>query len=336
MKYAATHLLPLLKSTYTEWGKDKAPIWGAALAYYTVFSLGPLLLVILAITGLFFGREAVRGDIFNQMKSFLGPDGAKTIELMIKGASKPTNGIIASLIGLITLILGASGIFGQMKQALNFIWKVQTKPHAGIMKILMDRFINVSMIGVICFLLLVSLVASASVSTLSTLLGGILPFPPILIEIINFLVSLSVTTVLFTLIYKVLPDIELPWQPAWVGGIFTALLFTLGKTLIGLYLGQGMLSSSYGAAASLITLLVWVYYTSQILFFGAEFIKSFVKDQGIMILPSKNAELTTHDDLKNEKMPQIKAALTKHSPLIASFFSGFVLELVSRIKNKSK
>jgi membrane protein len=335
MKYVFTHFFQLLKQTYKEWQEDKAPMWGAALAYYTVFSLGPLVLVILAIAGFVLGPSAVKGEVFHDLKGFLGADGAKLIETMIKGASNKNSGIIASVIGIITLLLGASGIFGQMKAALNFIWKVETKPNAGIKGILLDRFTNLSMIGVICFLLLISLVASSATSVLSAYFLNLLPFSPIFIEIINMLISFVVTAVLFMLIYRVLPDVELPWNIALIGGAFTAILFTIGKTVIGLYIGHGSLSSSYGAASSIITLLVWVYYSAQILLFGAAFTKTYVKERGIHVNPSKLAMYTENLNQQIEGN-QFATNMKELRPLVGFFLSGFIAEIISRSWKKKK
>ena len=303
MNYVFSHFLPLIKRTYNEWQEDKAPMWGAAIAYYTVFSLAPLLIVILAIAGFILGPEAVKGELFAGLQSFLGADAANLIQTMIKGASKKESSIISAVIGTITLLLGATGIFGQMKESLNFIWKVKTKPTAGIKALLIDRFTNLSMVGVVCFLLLVSFVASSATSIIAQYFLNFFPFSPFIIEAINFLISFLVTAVLFTLIYKVLPDVEVPWNVSWIGGVFTSILFTIGKTIIGVYIGSAGLSSSYGAAAALITLLIWVYYSAQILLFGAAFTKAYVAERGITVPPSK---LAIYTDNLNEEIEAIQ------------------------------
>lgn len=333
MMFVVSHFFPLVKQTYNEWQEDKASMWGAALAYYAVFSLGPLLLVILAIAGFIVGPEAVKGELFHDLRGFLGSDGARFIETVIKGASKRSTGIIATIIGVITLLLGASGIFGQMKEALNFIWKVKTKPSAGIKGLLIDRFTNLSMVGVICFLLLISLISSSVTSAIATYFLHYLPFSPVILEGINILISFLVTSLLFTLIYKVLPDVKLPWNVSWLGGIFTAVLFTIGKELIGLYIGRGGLKSSYGAASSIITLLLWVYYSSQILLFGAAFTKVYAREQEISTPPSN---LAMHTDTELVEEEALAKQMKDMRPVIGFFLSGFVVELMSRLWHKKK
>lgn len=287
-----SQLPSLLKETASEWSKDKISMWSAALAYYTIFSLSPLLLVVIGIAGFVFGADVVQTSIYNQLNGLIGDAGALLIENMVRNASKPSQGILATVIGTVTLLLGASGVFGQLEAALNHIFKVAPKPGAGFLRTIMNRVLNFSMVLVIAFLLLVSLVLSAGLQALQQFLSHLLPIPGIFLSVINFGVSLAVITILFALLYKLLPDVKLTWRDVFIGGAFTSLLFTIGKTLIGIYLGRSSLSSTYGAAASMVIILLWVYYTAQIVFFGAEFTKMYVLRTEKGLKPDRFAEIT--------------------------------------------
>lgn len=260
--------------------EDTIPTWSAALAYYTAFSLAPLLLIVLSIAGLFFGREAVKGELFNQIQGFVGKEGASYIQETLQQSSKTENNIFSTVLGTITLILGAMGVFGQMEQTLNHIFHAPKRKKPGVFSFITNRLLNFSMVLVIGFLLVVSLVSSAAVAAVSTMLNSIIPFSPIIGEILNFLISFALMTFLFALIYKILPDVKLSWKPVFKGAALTSLLFTIGKTVIGLYLGSSGLDSTYGAAASLAVILIWIYYTAMIFFFGAEFIKALQQKNG--------------------------------------------------------
>ena len=272
-------LWQLLRDAFRDWSEDKAPRLGAALAYYTVFSLAPLLVLVIGIAGLVFGDEAVRGEVQSQMRGLLGANGARAIEDMIAGARRPESGTAASLVGMVLLLVGASGVFGQLQDALNTVWEVEPKSGRGIWGIVKDRFLSVTMVLGTGFLLLVSLVLSATISAASHRLGLPNGFT-IAAHLLDAVLSFSVVTVLFALIFKLLPDAVIAWRDVWLGAAMTALLFVVGKTALGLYLGYADVGSTYGAAGSLIVVLVWVYYASQIFLFGAELTQVYANRYG--------------------------------------------------------
>lgn len=281
-------IIPLFKDTFTEWSEDKASRLGASVAYYTVFSLAPLLVVVIAITGLVFGEKAVRGEIFGQIQGLLGADGAQMVQTMIANASKPSTSIIATVIGIVTLLLGATGLFGELQDALNTIWEITPKPR-GILTTLRERVVSFGMVIGIGFLLLVALVISAGVSALGHFLGGALPVSEFILQVIDFAISFGIVTLLFAMMFKVLPDAEIGWRDVWIGAMVTSLLFVIGKLLIGLYLGHSGTATTYGAAGSLVVLLLWVYYSAQILFFGAEFTQLYANRYGSRVKPAPDA-----------------------------------------------
>ena len=287
-------IFSILKKTASDWLEDQAPTLGAALAYYTVFSLAPLLIIAIAIAGLVLGQEAAQGQIFNQLRGLLGEESGKAMQEMVQSASaKPASGVTATLIGVVTLLFGASGVFGQLQTSLNTIWEVQPKPGRGIWGILRDRILSFGFILVVGFLLLVSLLLTAGVALVAEWFGGMFPGMEILTQIVNFVLSLVIITLLFAMIFKFLPDAKIAWHDVWIGAFITALLFTIGKLALGLYLGKSGVESSYGAAGSLIVLLLWVYYSSQILFFGAEFTQVYANRFGSRVAPAENAVAVT-------------------------------------------
>lgn len=280
----------ILKETVAEWNEDNVPLLAAALAYYTIFSLAPLLLIAIAIAGTVLGEEAARGEITGQIQGAVGPVGAKAIEMMLQNASQPgSGGTIATITGVVFLLFGASGVFGQLQTALNTIWEVKPKPGQGIVSFLQARFLSFAMVLVIGFLLLVSLILSALLAAVSNFFGSFLPGFIIVGQVLNFVISFGVVTLLFASIYKFLPDVKVPWKNLWVGAAVTALLFNIGKFLLGLYIGNSSIDSTYGAAGSLVVLLIWVFYSAQILLFGAEFTQVYSKYRGAPIVPSKHA-----------------------------------------------
>lgn len=270
----------LLKDTYTEWSADKAPRLAAALAYYTIFSLAPLLIIAIAVSRLVFQQSSAQSQLLGQIQGVVGQEGTALIETMLTSASKPASGIVATLIGLVTLLLGAMGLFGQLQEALNTIWNVPTASGQGMMHLLKNRFLSFIMVLGIGFLLLLSLVISAVVSALDAFFAGALPGWVYIAQILNFVISFGIITLLFAMIFKFLPDIKIAWRDVWLGAIVTSLLFTLGKWLIGWYLGQGSAASIYGAAGSLVILLLWIYYSAQIMLFGVEFTQVYAKRFG--------------------------------------------------------
>jgi len=280
----------LLKATAFEWLDDQAPTLGAALAYYTVFSLAPLLIISIALAGLVFGAEAAQGQIFDQLRGLLGDASGKAMQEIVQSASaEPKAGVVATVIGFVTLLFGASGVFGQRQASLNIIWGVQPKPGRGILGIIRDRSLSFGFILVVGFLLLVSLLLTAGIAFVGKQFGAMVPGMEALIQILNSILSLAVITLLFGMMFKILPDANIAWRDVWIGAFITALLFTLGKFALGFYLGRSGVASSYGAAGSLIVLLLWVYYSSQIVFFGAEFTQVYANRFGSHVTPSSNA-----------------------------------------------
>ena len=294
----------LLKETYNDWSEDKAPRLGASLAYYTVFSLAPLLLIIISIAGLAFGQEAVEGRIVGQLGGLVGEDSAQAIQSMIQSARKPQTGVIATGIGLATLLFGASGVFGALHDALNTIWEVEPKPGRGVLGMIRDRFVSFTMVLGVGFLLMVGFVVSAALAAVSSYLGGLLPFPSFVLQLLNIIISFGGITLLLAMIYKILPDVEIRWSDVWIGAAVTALLFTIGRFVLGLYLGRGTFGSAYGVAGSLIIVLLWVYYSAQILFFGAEFTQVYANKYGSRVVPAPDAVPVTEEARARQGMPR--------------------------------
>jgi membrane protein len=280
----------LLKESFKEWMDDDALDLGAALAYYTIFSLAPLLLVVIAVAGFFFGREAIQGQLVGQIEGLVGRQGAEAIQTMVANAGRHGSGVLATMIAVVTILLGATGVFGQLQKTLNRIWDVEPKPGLGVKGLLKARALAFGMILGVGFLLLVSLVVSTALTALGSYLSGLFPGGAVLLRILNLVLSFAVVVLLFAMIYRVLPDVEISWKDVWAGAAFTAVLFTIGKFLIGFYLGHSSVASVYGAAGSLVVVLLWIYYSSQILFFGAEFTQVYARQYGSQIVPSKNAQ----------------------------------------------
>lgn len=276
----------LLSATYKKWAKDHAQSLGAALAFYAIFSLAPLLLIVIAIAGSVFGQEAAQGQIIGQIQGLVGEESANAIQSMIEEVRKPATGIIATVLAMVMLLLGATGVFAQLQEALNTIWSVEENPGESLWKLLKDRFVSLMAVLGTGFLLLVSLVVSAGLSAVGAALGNFLPVPGFVLQIINFFVSFAIVTFLFAMIYKLLPDISIQWGDVWIGAIMTSLLFTIGKFLIGLYLGKSDVGIAYGAAGSLVVVLIWVYYASQIFLFGAEFTAVYAHSRGSRLASS--------------------------------------------------
>ena len=284
----------ILKVTFSKWNEDHAQGLGASLAFYTVFSLAPLLLIVIAIAGLVFGQEAAEGHIIGQMQGLVGEESAQAIQSMLAQVRQPSSGLIATGLAFVTLLFGASGVFAQLQEALNIIWKVEAKPGLGIIQTLKARFISfVTVLGT-GFLLLVSLVLSAGLAAMGDRLEALLPAPEAILQAINFFVSFMVITLLFAMIYRVLPDVAIQWNDVWVGAGITSLLFTIGKFLIGVYLGKSEVGLAYGAAGSLIVVLLWVYYASQIFLFGAEFTAVYAASHGSRLQPTEHGR-PAHD-----------------------------------------
>jgi membrane protein len=295
----------LLKESFAEWNKDKASRLAASLAYYTVFSLAPLLIIVIAIAGAVFGEAAAREQLVGQMEGLLGSEGAEFVETAIQNANRPgeNSGFIASIVSIAILLFGASGVFAQLQDALNTIWEVTPKPGASIWEMVRKRILSFGMVLGIGFLLLVSLVISAVLAALNAYMSGLLPGFDGLWQVVNFAIAFGVTTLLFAMIYKFLPDVKIAWGDVWIGAAFTSLLFSIGRSLIGLYLGQSGFASAYGAAGSVIVILAWVFYSAQILFFGAELTQVYARRYGSKIVPDEHAVAITEDARAEQGIP---------------------------------
>ena len=332
----------LFKETFKEWNDDKASRLAAALSYYTVFSLAPLLIIVIAIAGAVFDEAAATDAISKQLSGLVGPAGAEFIETTIQNADKPREASIASLISVIVLLFGASGVFAQLQDALNTIWEVQPKPGLGIMNILRERFLSFTMVLGVGFLLLVSLVLSTVLSALVAYFSNLLPGVDFIWQILNFIIGFAVTTILFGLIFQVLPDVKIAWSDVGIGAAITSLLFTIGRFVLGQYLGNSSFSSTYGAAGSLVVILAWVYYAAQILFFGAEFTQVYARRYGSQIVPTDNAIPLTKDARANQGMkrtgtdqPEQSSQNKSASPnLISRLFRRFTQP--KRLKRRRK
>jgi len=259
----------ILRETVASLLANNTPRMGAALAYYTVFGIAPIFLIVLHVSSIWFGEEAARHELFGQLQGLVGTEGGKAIESIVTAAaSKPQTGWWATCLAIVTLGVAVTGVFVELQDALNTIWQVKRPPGRGILQFVKDRLLSVAMVFGIAFLLLVSLILSAGLSGLGRFING--AGEQWFWSALNFTVSLGIITVLFAMMLKVLPDVKIAWRDVWLGGFITALLFNLGKFLLGLYLGWGSVTSAYGAAGSLVIILLWVYYSAQILFFGAE------------------------------------------------------------------
>jgi membrane protein len=295
------HLFSLLKESYTGWNDNDPFRMSAAMSYYAIFSLPGLLLIVVSVAGFIFGEEAVQGEISNQISNMIGPDAAKSVEDMVASVHQNESSVWATIIGAATLIFGATGVFYQLQQSLNIIWEVQVKKEEGIKKLLIDRITSFGVILAIGFLMLISLVLTAGLSALSDFIMENLPSYLIYVfYIAEFLVSYGIITLLFATIYKVLPDVNIEWKTVWVGAAVTAALFVIGKFALGIYFGKSDPASAYGAAGSLILILLWVSYSCLILFFGAEFTQVYARRYGHSIEPTSHARRTASYILEHQ------------------------------------
>ncbi len=272
MAGALGEVTTLLKETVMRWTEDKASTLAAALAYYSLFSLAPLVLIAVAVAGLVFGQQAAAGQLYAQLAGLISDAGAKTVQDLVANLHQERGGgVVATIVGLATLFFGATGVFAQLQDSMNTIWKAKPPTTSGILDFLRVRLVSFSMVLGVGFLLLVSLVLSAILAAVGDYLGGFLPGGAAVTQALNATVSLVVVTLLFAMIYKILPDTYVAWRDVWLGALVTSLLFTVGKSAIGFYLGKASVASSYGAAGSVVILLLWVYCSAMILYFGAEF-----------------------------------------------------------------
>ena len=282
----------LVRATFGDWYEDRAPRMGAALAYYTIFALTPGLVIVMALAGFFLGPGA-ESQIIEQFRGLIGAEGAKAIEATMRSARAATPGTVELALVIATLIVGLWGVFGELQDGLNTIWGVTPKPGRRLREIVRDRFWSFAMVVGTGFLLLVSLVMSAWLAAMGTYVSYLLPAPALALEAANSLISLAVITGAFALIFKLLPDVRVAWRDVWLGAAVTSLLFTGGKFLIGLYIGKSAVASAYGAAGSLVVIVVWVYYSAQILLFGAEFTKVWTRRRGSGFKVEKTAKPVT-------------------------------------------
>lgn len=284
---------PLLKAAFDDWLEDGALRLSAALAFYSVFSIAPLLVIAIALASVFLGEEAVRGQVQAQLQGYIGPEAAASVEAMIKSSSTPAKSWGGAIVGFGSLLLGASGVFAQLKDALNTIWEVRPNPSAGVFGMIHEKLLNFGMVLVIGFVLLASLLLSTALAALGTCVQDAVAGPAVVGVVLGALASFATVTLLFACIFKVLPDAEIRWRDVWLGAVATALLFESGKWGLSWYLGRESTTSGFGAASSIVILLLWVYYASCILLFGAEFTQVQARASGHEIRPSPGAQRMT-------------------------------------------
>jgi len=279
----------LTRETADSWIDDNATRLAAALAYYTLLSLAPLVVLAIALAGLEFGEDAAKGQIAHEVASVVGPEAGVAVQSIVANAKAPGSGWVSSIVGIVILLFGASGAFGELQAALNTVWRVKTKPGRGLMGVIRDRGFSLAMVLSVAFLLLVSLILSAALSAMGKFFAATLPGGESIWQLANFTLSLAIATLLFALMFKVIPDALINWRDVWIGAFVTAILFTLGKTLLAIYIGKFGAASAFGAAGSLVALTIWVYYSSQVLLLGAEFTRVYACRCGEEIRPSRNA-----------------------------------------------
>lgn len=285
------------------WNNANASAMGAAIAFYTIFAIAPLFMLVLALAGAMFGPEAAHRELFGQIKGLVGDNGATAIQSILTAADKPRTSLFATIIGLIALFVGASTVFIQLQQSLNAIWNVRLKT-SGIQSFIRHRLLSFAALLGIGFLLLVSLIVSAALEAAGKWMGGMIPAHEVIWRILDLSISLGIITLLFAMIFKMLPDVQIAWRDVWIGSFVTALFFTAGKYLLGAYLGRGSLSSAYGAAGSFVVVLLWVYYSAQLLLFGAASIRVYAQHHGSSIQPTSNAEFIVREKTRPRAQPQ--------------------------------
>ncbi len=285
---------PVVKDTFSEWSTDKCPRLGAALSYYTVFSLAPVLIMAIAIAGLFLGHDAAQGKIVDELSGMLGTEAAKLLQAAVLKSSEHQAGVWATIVGLATLLVGATGVMVELQDALNTVWKVLPKPGASVKRFVRARILALALVLTLGFLLLVSLVLSAGLEVFVKWAGSWLPKWVALGYILNYVVGVGVIALFFALLFKWLPDAKVAWKDVWFGALVTSILFHVGKYLIALYIGRASVASTFGAAGSLAVLLVWIYYSSQILLLGAEMTRAYSNRYGSHVVPDENAIPAPH------------------------------------------
>ena len=291
-----------LKTAAKDFSADGAPHLGASVAFYTIFSLSPLLIIVLAIATFVLGPENnARDQIISQLSGMVGSKGAETINSLVNQPENQRSGLMATVIAIFTLILGSTAVFMELQAAMNTIWDVKQKPGGGIWNFIKHRLLSFAMVLTIGFLLLVSLVLTAGIAAMGKKIGGMMPAMEAMTQVLNFVASFGIITVLFAMIFKFMPDVQIPWKTVWVGAAITSLLFAVGKFGLGMYLGRNTASNAFGAAGSLVILLLWVYYSAQIMFFGAELTQAYAKMKGVKVLPKEHAQIA--DETSKETSP---------------------------------
>lgn len=285
------NILTLIKKTFAKWSEDKASRLAAALAYYAVFSLGPILVIALAVVGLFWSEASAQEQVVQQITDLTGEQAAGLVESMLAAARGIGSSWMTAIVGVVALVFGAIGVFGQLSDALNTIWNVRLKPDGGVLRMLRQRSLAFALVIGIGLMLLISLVVSSALSILQNWMTGLFPGLDVITQVANLLISLFIITLMFALLFKFVPNVRIAWRDVWLGAAVTALLFTTGQFLIGLYLGSGSAVEGFGAAGSLVILLLWVYYSAQILFLGAEFTQVYANQRGSRIVPDDEAVL---------------------------------------------
>lgn len=316
----------IIKDTVQGYKQDNIGTYAASVSYFTTISLVPILIFSLLIIGLFYSPNVAESQLVRQTNTVIGSQGAETIKQILSNVRAPGGGIFPFVFGIVLLIWSGSRIFAQLETALNNIWQVKSKESVGMLQKIKDKFFTFSMVGVVAFLLLISLVATVVISLLTSTLSTVLPIPGFALDLGNLIIPYLMITVMFAIVFKVLPDVIIPWKIIWIGAAFTSLLFTIAKTFIGLYLANSSIGSAYGAASSIILLLIWVFFSSQIFFIGAEFMKSYARNTEVSIRPKEEAihyEISITEDKKRTSL------LAK---TLGFFAVGMFLEVIGKEK----
>ncbi len=282
-------LFTLLKTAAMDWMNDRAPELGAALAFYMIFAMAPLVLLLIVIAGAVFGEQAVQGELVGQIEHLVGRSGAEVVQTLVANAARPAGGIIGTIVGIVLAIVGATGILAQLKTSLNRVWDVEPKPGRAIRDLIRTRLLSLGLILLVAVLLMASVVLSAVLSGVQERLGRWAAVPGWALRLLNEMGTVAMMTLLFAAVFKWLPDVRIRWRDVWVGAFVTAVLFVIGRYLIGLYLGRSAPGSVYGAAGSLVVVLIWLYYSAQIILFGAEVTQVYASMYGEGIQPSAYA-----------------------------------------------
>lgn len=307
--------LQIVKNTWTIFSNANGLKFSASLAYYTVFSIAPLLMLVISLVAIFLGNRAIEGEIYQPMKELIGSESAMQLQTMISNLSLDNNNTLSMIIGIATLIIGATTVFGDMQHSINNIWDIKPKPKRGWVKMLKDRLLSGSLILSLGFLLIVSFVVSSIVVFLLEEFSGLLGFETMYIAVgVDYLVNLLVITVLFGIIFKFLPDVDIRWREVRSGALFTALLFMIGRFLISFYISTSVKASTYGAAGSIVIILVWVYYSAAILYLGAAFTRAYAEWRGVRIFPAEFAVIVEHKELELSGAPVPKACADPEDP----------------------